>query len=597
MKRFIISILLIFISLTSFSQIKVKEGSFRRIVNYVMDDKDEHIDGNYKPMALIKISTENINAEERNRLYFKGNRATDFHVEPKIGELYLYISAEAATVLEIKHPDYGKTVFTFPEPLCDFCAYELVVVYISNQKEDTAPQNTYLTVSADQDNAIIYIDDEYAGMKEATKSVGIGSTHSWRIECDLYHTENGTVTIEDRESFFIEKQLRQAYGFLSVTTEPESGAIVFIDNKNVGTTPYSSDKMASGTYNVRVVKEMYKTTEQTVTVTDGNTTEAKLSMPANFVNVTIKTDEHSDIYLDNEYKGKGSWSGRLVEGPHYAEARKTSHETSSKNFTVTLGNDLNIDIEAPKPIYGYLDIMTTPLRADVYIDGKNYGKTPKVITDLLIGNHKLRIEKEGCAPLTKDIVIKEGETLSLNETLQTGQEISISTGQNGDKIGKELLDRYSSKDIRFITLNGAYSVAPQTSFGITYGQVRKVGWFVSAMSNFDFTGFNVSDKSFNEVALTGKTKSTRLSVMGGFIVRIGGPVYASIGAGYGMRVRVCETISGDYVEYAGNTYKGIDASAGLLFNLRNFSFAFDAVTTNFKTLEFKLGIGINWKKR
>lgn len=716
MKKLYVIILFIFIANTSFAQIKVKEGSFRKIVNYVMDDKEEHVDGNNKPMALIKVTTENINEEERKRLYFKGNRATDFKVVPKIGELYLYLTAEAATVIEIKHPDYGKTMFTLPETLCDFCAYELVVVNYSNQQEEpsTTPLNTYLTIIADHEEAVIYIDDEYAGMKEASKSVNIGSTHSWRIEYDLYHTESGTLTIENREPIVIEKKLRQAYGFLKVTTEPESGAIVFINDKNVGTTPYSSDKMASGSYNVRVAKEMYKTAEQNITITDGETTAIELTMPKNFANTTIKTDEQSDIYLDNEYKGKGNWSGRLNEGPHYVEARKQHHETSSKNFTVTLGSDMVITIDDPKPIYGYLDIETTPLRADVYIDGKNHGKTPRVITNILIGNHKLRLEKEGCAPLTKDITIKEGETLTLKETLQTGKEIKISTGQNGDKIyidneyvgesplatyisygshvinakrgnqsasknievkigdstddylivfgkivnisssspgddvyvddkkidkttpcsldlslgehrikvkrgklyetksisvsktsqdtyhftpKKESLDVFLANGVNFITVNGAYSNSPQTSFGITFGQTRKLGWFVSAMSNFNFTGLNVIDKPFNEIAVTGETTSTRLSLTGGLTVRFGGPVYARFGAGYGMRILACKTLSGEYVEYPDNTYKGVDLSAGLMFNMRNIAVSVDAATTNLKTVEVKIGMGINWKRR
>lgn len=148
-----------------------------------------------------------------------------------------------------------------------------------------------------------------------------------------------------------------------------------------------------------------------------------------------------------------------------------------------------------------------------------------------------------------------------------------------------------------MTINAAYSSAPQTSFGITFGQVKKVGWFVSAMSDFDFTGFDVIDKSYEEVVLTGNSRNTRLSVMGGFITKIGGPVYLKLGAGYGTRVRCLETADKEYVEYPNNTYKGIDLSAGLQFNLRNITFDLDMVTTNFKMMEVKLGVGVNWNQK
>ena len=74
----------------------------------------------------------------------------------------------------------------------------------------------------------------------------------------MYHTESGIVTITKDEPITIEKQLRPAYGFIKIDSKPESDAVVFINNKKVGTTPYQSDKMASGTYKVRVVKDMYQ---------------------------------------------------------------------------------------------------------------------------------------------------------------------------------------------------------------------------------------------------------------------------------------------------------------------------------------------------
>ena len=117
------------------------------------------------------------------------------------------------------------------------------------------------------------------------------------------------------------------------------------------------------------------------------------------------------------------------------------------------------------------------------------------------------------------------------------------------------------------------------------------------MSNFDFTGFNIIDKSYEEVILTGNTKSTRISVTGGVITKIGGSVYFKAGAGYGMRIKCWETITGDYVEYMPNTYKGVDFITGLQFNLRNLTLGIDAITTNFQMTEIKLGIGFNWNKR
>ena len=115
MKKILLALLTL-MSLTTFAQIRVKENSFHEIEGFVMLDKKDHYDDNDRPMALIKISTENISAAERTRMTFKGNLETYFdpHFEPS--EIYLYIST-AATFIEIHHPDYGKTEFRLPYDL------------------------------------------------------------------------------------------------------------------------------------------------------------------------------------------------------------------------------------------------------------------------------------------------------------------------------------------------------------------------------------------------------------------------------------------------------------------------------------------------
>lgn len=591
MKKLLL-ILFVFISLNVFGQIKVKEDSFKKIDGYVMLNKYEHTDVNNAPMALIKISTENINAEQRRKFTFKGNLATFFDVHFEPGEIYLYVSAAAATFIEIIHDDFGKTEFTLPYDLCEFCGYEMVIVR-PNVDYDNMPQINYLVINADQDNAAIYIDGNYVGDKEASRSFEIGSKHTWKIDCKLYHSESGEVTITSGDAIEISKTLRPAYGYINVTTNPEMNAVVFIDNERVGTTPYKSDKMPSGTYSVRIVKEMYDAVEHTFIIEDGATTLAEMSLSAGFMKLTVKADPDSDIYIDSEYKGKGEWNGEVLFGTHYLEARKENHKPAVMKVELDKNSTSEIVLETPRPITGHIDINTSPMKADIYLDGKHYGTTPKVISNIIIGEHKLKLEKDGYVTLEKDIVVEEGEMLSLNEKLLEDVK-QQSTKQKDDKV--KSVDG-KTESVNFLTLNAAYSVAPQISFGFTYGQVKKIGWFVSAMTNF---GFRLKANQWeelyyvNEPTISGNSSKARLSLTGGFLLRLGGPVYMKLGAGYGVRVKCWELSSGGWYEYAPDTYRGVDLTAGLMFNTNGCAISADVVTTNFKTIEFKLGIGINW---
>ena len=178
MKKF----LLLFLTLVSLNVIgqdndyfKIKEGSFKHIDMAVWDDKKEdHRDIDNNPMALFKISTENINDEQRRKLYFTGNRVTEISDKVyKTGAVWIYITAQNSDYLEIRHPDYGITRFYFPESLCDFCTYEMVLQYVP--LSEAIVQSNYLIIKSDQADARIFIDDTLVGKQFIHKHFNVGS--------------------------------------------------------------------------------------------------------------------------------------------------------------------------------------------------------------------------------------------------------------------------------------------------------------------------------------------------------------------------------------------------------------------------------------
>lgn len=151
----------------------------------------------------------------------------------------------------------------------------------------------------------------------------------------------------------------------------------------------------------------------------------------------------------------------------------------------------------------------------------------------------------------------------------------------------------------FITLNGAYCMSPCLSYGLSVGQVKRFGWFVSLMSNASFTGYSVSGTCdaggfLENGALplySGKVKTDRLSAVAGGVVRLAGPLCARVGVGYGAMLVSWETTEGVYYRNKSYSQEGVDVSGGLQLNLGHFVISAEAVSTNFKTIEGKLGLG------
>ncbi len=510
MKRFVLLLFTVFLYMTAVAQLEVKKGSFKEVPGFVNINPDDNyqLDDNNLPFAVIKVRTENINEKDRKRLSFSGNMGTFINLEYKDGEVWVYLTAQYADYLKISHPDFSSIEFTIPFDLKPKKGYEMTLVNKTGMVPEVDVYN-YLVVSADQPNAAVYIDDVFEGEQFAQKSFMAGEKHRWRIECELYHTESGEAVIPEKEgeNVTVEKTLRPAFGYLNVTSSPESGAIVYIDGKKVGVTPLTTDKLASGEHKVRVMKEMYSAIEKTFTVTDGNTTQATMTMSAQFVNVTVTTDSESDIYVDNELKGKGSWKGRLSDGNHAFEARKASHRNSVENIKLILGKNENIVIPNPTPIYGTIDISTNPIGANIIIDGKNFGTTPRVLANVLIGTHELRLEKTGCTPVAKNITLDEKNKLTISEKLQTGREISITTDKRGDQIYVD--GNYVGTSPLTTSLNfGEHNVkavrdGKETSKKIT---VAQSGGTTSVQLAFsENRTFTVNGVSFEMVALKGGT--------------------------------------------------------------------------------------------
>lgn len=157
----------------------------------------------------------------------------------------------------------------------------------------------------------------------------------------------------------------------------------------------------------------------------------------------------------------------------------------------------------------------------------------------------------------------------------------------------------------FVTLNGAYSPAPQMSFGFSAGQVKHFGWFASFMTNGCFTGMgNVSKCDGHGYVggsylpmYSGTVSTSRLSVIAGGMMRIVGPLCARVGVGYGVRNLCWQTTDRQWYLNKDHSVQGIDASAGLQAQFGGFVISLEAVTTSFRTIEGKLGVGVAFRKK
>ncbi len=118
----------------------------------------------------------------------------------------------------------------------------------------------------------------------------------------------------------------------------------------------------------------------------------------------------------------------------------------------------------------------------------------------------------------------------------------------------------------FFTLNATYTAMPQWSFGFKVGTLRRLGWYLSAMTNFNYKGaFSTFSPNVHYV-LTGVSKTTYLEGQLGLVVRPHDLFSLHIGAGFGYRTLNFESDQG-WHNFPKRNYYGPTASLGVMFHV------------------------------
>ena len=560
-------------------------------------------DENGKQCAVLRIVTQNISPEQREGFHFASDWGS-YVVQKSIvdGEIQVWVSPGLKT-LKIKHSKLGPWELqpaSFGIKVESLHTYKILLVGTAASSDNIIAKQ-FLVFEVTPKEAILTVNGVPWPLADgvAQKMVDFG-TYDYRIEAQDYHVTTGKVDVYDPDNKVrVKKTLDPAYGFLKIEGDESvlSKASVFIDNTNGAVAMRTPQKLSSGEHKVRVLHPMYKPFEQTVVIKDNETNTLRVDLSANYANVTLKVDADAEIWVNGEMKGTRSWTGNLEAGSYIMECRMKDHKTTKveKNITSEMTGQ-TITLEAPQPLTGVLVLSSTPAIADIYIDGEKRGETPIRINKIKVGRHTLRLEKQGYKPLTKSFSIENGKTLELDEKLEA--EALVEKPKKEEKPKVEKPAKPEVKSIWFITANAAYSFAPQASFGFSVGQVKRFGWFLSAMSNFGFKAMQYDYTADAEGFVDGEYPyyigepcKTRISVIGGAMMKVAGPLYLRAGVGYGTRTVSRSADNGQWVRMSSDSWTGVDVSLGAQLHLKGFVLSLEAVTTSFKTVEGKIGVG------
>ena len=218
--------------------------------------------------------------------------------------------------------------------------------------------------------------------------------------------------------------------FYALTVNPKN-AVVTIDGnqQTVSTDGEYSAMLPYGSHTYKVEAGGYISKSGTFTISSSDTTPINVSLVSAMatVSVTCPTPAVS-LYIDKKSVGMAPWTGSLKEGMHLIEAKKEGYRSQQRTINLAQQQRLDVAFAELAAIQGHLSVNYKPFGADVYIDGKKIGQSPRVFNGILVGNHKVEIKKDGYGTDSKTVSILEGQTASLSGVLTTHTSSSVALG-------------------------------------------------------------------------------------------------------------------------------------------------------------------------
>ena len=373
------------------------------------------VDSSRRPCARIKVKINRMTREEIDQIEIKivtNNELRKCKTADYDNGLIIEMTAKPSTRFYFNHPDFGESneVTLNLDPSKEY------------YMEASLNQTFSIVVNSNVEGANVYLDNTYKGQTSSNMSCTISDVmignHTLKV---VYGGVSSEQNIDVNKSSISFRQNVDVAGakpqYVVFSVEPKN-AVVEIDNQQyVPEDGAVLTVLANGTYSYTVTARGYHTQSGTFTVA-GTKVERTVKLKSDAATVTLTAADGADIYVNGKRVGSGKWTGELISGTYIFEARKLGYNTTSISQTITSTPAVqSYELDACTPIYGGVDIVSTPIMADITIDGKSVGRTPLQLDNLLVGEHTVKISKQGYKEFTQKITISEGKTEKLSATL------------------------------------------------------------------------------------------------------------------------------------------------------------------------------------
>lgn len=252
----------------------------------------------------------------------------------------------------------------------------------------------------------------------------LNGSNYWReVREDLYKTP------EEKEIWKMKDEGKpEGYGQLTITSTPE-GASIYFDDVPKRRTPLTLTKTFVGPHKLRLDSSGYEDWEEYITVSSLQNKEINIELVAKTgdTSVRVSTDpKGAAVYLDGTYMGEGPITlKKVAPGEHLLKVSKKGYEDWYDTLTFHPGEYYFIETFLEPKEYGQIRITSTPEGASIIFNEEYKGKAPLTLSEIPVGEHKLKLDSSGYEDWEEYISISSLQKKEMNIELvaKTGDAI------------------------------------------------------------------------------------------------------------------------------------------------------------------------------
>ena len=417
-------------------------------------------------------------------LLFEGGMVGVMAQNYRSGEYWVYIPRGMKRI-KIKGEDLEVSIYDFPISIESARTYIMTLTVPSKKKEYDTDHSGIVSFRTVPSTCTVILDNHPFDIKDGyfNQKCFYGD-HDVEIIAQRYRPKQFSITVNsgmiDRGTI----NLTPAFGYITITGIAKD-ATAYLDGKKIALPNVEVLELDSGEHNLVVKRPLYLDFSRSFSVTDAERKTIKVSMVANYKEVTISAPLDADIYLDGKRIGASEVTAKMEYGTHRIEARKERYSSSVMfmdfkkesnayialsaptpefaeimidnledrdvvsvdSYVVKYNSCLRLDpgdylirVDRPsytpyiyqasvkrgdvisihpthEPIYGSLSVVTSKPGASLFLDGLPVGLSPAYLSNIIIGDHRLEIKKEGCNDISTSITINENEVLRVEKEL------------------------------------------------------------------------------------------------------------------------------------------------------------------------------------